>query len=118
MSVARRPTTFDELADLARDAMASALASAATDLVACLQSVDAAKREALYQNARAIFSTQVRRRYGGGDLRLYVPKADAAERQACAERVASADAQPVDIAKRERMSERHVRRLRGRFGPP
>ena len=112
----RRPTTFDELADLARDAMASALATAATELLVCLQSVEPAKREALYQNARAIFSTQVRRRYGGGDLKLYVPKVDSAERQARDERVATArDADAA--AQREQVSARHARRIRGRFGP-
>lgn len=112
----RRTSTFEELADLARDAMASALAAAATEVLVCLQGVPAEKRDALYANARAAFSTRVRQRYGGQAVQVYVPKMDAHERQARNERIAAADDDADSIAKRESLTARHVRRLRGRIG--
>lgn len=99
--------------------MASALATAATEVLVSLQAVAADKREALYQNAKAAFSTRVRQRWGGGELRMYVPRVDAAERQARDARIAAGLAAGEDlekVARREGASVRHARRTRGRIG--
>jgi hypothetical protein len=117
--VTRRTSTFEELADLARDAMASALATAATEVLVCFQGVDPQKREALYQNARAAFSRRVRQRWGGDELRMYVPRVDVAERQARDDRIAAGLAAGEDLdklARREGTTARHARRIRGRIG--
>lgn len=99
--------------------MASALATAAAEVLVCFQAVAPDKREALYQNARAAFSTRVRQRWGGDDLQIYVPKVDAAERRARDERIAAelaAGSDPEGVARREGTSVRHTRRIRGRIG--
>jgi Mor family transcriptional regulator len=67
----------------------------------------------------SVFSEQLASMFGGEEVRFYVPKAATDLRIARDERIAAALAageSASDVAKREQLSERHVRRVRGRIG--
>lgn len=69
----------------------------------------------------AKFLREMRQTRPGEILKLYVPKHDALERSAQRRRIVralKAGEAPASIAKREGVSEGHVRKMRGRIGAP
>jgi hypothetical protein len=67
----------------------------------------------------SVFSAHLASMFGGEEVRFYVPKAATDLRVARDRRIVAALAageQPDDVADREKVSTRHVRRVRGRFG--
>jgi Mor family transcriptional regulator len=78
-----------------------------------------ANRAAYRDTIVSVFSAQLSAMFGGEEVRFYVPKAASDLRAARDERIAAALAAgkpATDVAKVERVSERHVRRVRGRIG--
>jgi hypothetical protein len=76
-------------------------------------------REAYRQTVRSVIEAELSRLFPGEQLRMYIPKFGSAQRKERDERIAAAIAAgeaPDDIAKRESITVRHVRRLRGRIG--
>ncbi len=72
-------------------------------------------REALRATARSVFAAALQSAFGGEQLHLYVPKLSAEQRQARDARIGDSAGPADDVAKRERVSDRHVRRVRGRI---
>jgi hypothetical protein len=76
-------------------------------------------RVAFRETVCSVFSAQLAAMFGGEEVRFYVPKAATDLRVARDERIAAALAAgrpATEVAKAERVSDRHVRRLRGRIG--
>jgi hypothetical protein len=76
-------------------------------------------RNAYRDTICSVFSAQLAAMFGGEEVRFYVPKAATDLRVARDERIAAALAAgkpATEVAKAERVSDRHVRRLRGRLG--
>jgi hypothetical protein len=76
-------------------------------------------RSAYREQICSVFSAQLASMFGGEEVRFYVPKAATDLRVARDERIAAALAAgkpATEVAKAERVSDRHVRRLRGRIG--
>jgi hypothetical protein len=82
-------------------------------------SVPPENRQALRETAQSVIASELQRMFGGDQLRLYIPRVSAEQRQQRDERIGDALVEGVaadDVAQRERLSDRHVRRLRGRIG--
>lgn len=76
-------------------------------------------RQAFRDQVSFVMATQLAAMFGGEEVRLYVPKTVPDLRAARDERIARAIEQgepPQQVARREAVSERHVRRVRGRIG--
>lgn len=97
----------------------STLVGTLAERVAMHPSIPAENRDALRETARSVIAGELQRMFGGDQLRMYVPRVSAEQRQERDERIGDAledGAPPDEVAKRERLSDRHVRRLRGRIG--
>jgi hypothetical protein len=97
----------------------SSLVGSLADRVATHPSIPIENRDALRETARSVIASELQRLFGGDQLRLYVPRVSAEQRQERDARIGEAlveGGQPDDVAQRERLSGRHVRRLRGRLG--
>lgn len=102
---------------LTRSSLFSTVVAALAERVANHHSVPATSREALRVTAVSIIACELQSMFGGEQLRMYVPRLSAEQRQARDERIGAAPADPADnVARRERLSDRHVRRVRGRIG--
>ena len=101
----RRPSMFRQL-----------IRGAATRIAAD-PSIPPESREALAQHAEHIIWHQWRELFGGDVVNLRAPDIEPGEREARAQRIAAArsSGEPVSaIARRERITERHVRRMNNR----
>lgn len=94
----------------------STVVRALADGVAAHPGVPPENREALRDTARSVIAAELQRMFGGEQLRMYVPRLSAEQRQERDARVADADGPADDVANRERLSDRQVRRIRGRIG--
>lgn len=95
------------------------LIGAVADRLASDPGVPTANRSAYRDTVVSVFSAQLTAMFGGEEIRLYVPKTATDLRRARDERISVAVAAgetPATVASRERVSERHVRRVRGRIG--
>ena len=76
-------------------------------------------RELFKATAAQVIEAELCNHFSGEQIRLYIPKFGGETRKARDERIAAAivagEAAPI-VAKRESVSERHVRRVRGRIG--
>lgn len=86
------------------------------DRLAAHPSIPPENREAMRETARSVLDHEFRRMFGGELLQLYVPKIEREQRDARIAAALEAGADPKDVAKREALTDRHVRRLRGRIG--
>lgn len=97
----------------------STLVGTLAERVAMHPSIPVENRDALRETARSVIAGELQRMFGGDQLRMYVPQVSAEQRQERDERIGEKLAEgghPDDVAQRERLSGRHVRRLRGRLG--
>jgi hypothetical protein len=95
----------------------STVVAALADRVAQHPSVPPANREALRATALVVIACELQSMFGGEQLRMYVPRLSAEQRQARDERIGAAPVDAADdLTRREHLSDRHVRRLRGRIG--
>jgi Mor family transcriptional regulator len=81
--------------------------------------LSAENRAAFVVTANVVMRQQFRSLFGGEVVRFYVPKADPSARQARDARIAASlrsGEEPTIVAQREQVSERHIRRVRGRIG--
>ena len=95
------------------------LIGAVADRLASDPGVPTANRSAYRDTVVSVFSAQLTAMFGGEELRFYVPKTATDLRKARDDRIyvaVAAGEPPSAIASRERVSERHVRRVRGRIG--
>lgn len=91
----------------------------AADVAARDSRIPPATREAYRANVRAVLQGELARLFGGSEVTFFVPKLGAEARRVREERIADALARgeaPASVARREGVSERHARRVRGRFG--
>ena len=76
-------------------------------------------RDVFKATAASLIEAELRSQFGGEQIRLYIPKVGGEIRKERDERIVAAilagEATP-SVAKRESVSERHVRRVRGRIG--
>ena len=82
-------------------------------------SIPEQNREVFKAAAVSVIEGELREMFGGEQIRLYIPKLGGETRKARDERIAAAivaGEPPPSVAKRESVSERHVRRVRGRIG--
>jgi hypothetical protein len=89
------------------------------DMLAADPIIPPANRAAYRDTIVSVFSALFSGKFAGEELRLYVPKTPGDLRIARDERIAAALAAgkpATDVARTERVSERHVRRVRGRIG--
>jgi Mor family transcriptional regulator len=92
---------------------------AVADRLASDPAIPPENRSAYRETVVTVFSGQLSAMFGGEEVRFYVPKSATDLRQARDERIAaalSAGEPPAVVAQRERVSERHARRVRGRIG--
>lgn len=98
---------------------ASRLIDMLADWVSQDPCIPVSNREAFRQTFRTVANGKLSELFGGEQLRLYVPIVGSQQRSARNERIAAAidagDA-PEVIAKRESVSTRWVRKIRGRIG--
>ena len=94
----------------------STVVRALADGVAAQPGVPPENRDALRDTARIVIASELQRMFGGEQLRMYVPKMSAEQRQERDARVADSKGPSDDVARRERISDRQVRRIRGRIG--
>lgn len=95
------------------------LLGAVAERLASDPSIPPANRMAYRETVISVFSAQLSSMFGGEEVRFYVPKAATDLRVARDERIATAIAAgepPATVAKRENITERHVRNIRGRIG--
>jgi Mor family transcriptional regulator len=95
------------------------LIRAVADRLANHPSIPEQNRETFKATAALAIEAELRSHFGGEQVRLYIPKFGGETRKARDERITAAiaagEAAP-SVAKRESVSERHVRRVRGRIG--
>jgi hypothetical protein len=92
---------------------------AVADRLASDTSVPTDNRMAYRDAIVSVFAAQLSSMFGGEEVRFYVPKVATDLRRARDERIAAslqAGETPEAVAKREHISERRVRQVRGRFG--
>jgi Mor family transcriptional regulator len=95
------------------------LIGAVADRLASDPGIPPDARPAFRATVVSVISAQLASMFGGEEVRFYVPKAATDLRAARDRRIADALASgtpATQVAQSERVSERHVRRLRGRFG--
>jgi hypothetical protein len=89
-------------------------------IVSVFEQASQTMRAALQSEGRLVLRELLREMAQGEQLRVYVGKIDEEQRDARQGRIEAAirsGEAPMIIAKREGVSERHVRRMRGRLGP-
>lgn len=96
---------------------------AIADRLAADPSIPTENRAEFRAQVVIVVESELARLFGGADLLMYVPKFSPERRRAREKRIAAAIAAgeaPERVARREDVSERHVRRIRARFGqlPP
>lgn len=97
----------------------SSLVRLVADVVARDPRVPDAAREAFRSAVVTSLEGELSRLYGGEELCMWIPKLGPETRRARDERIASAISTgepPAVVAKREKVSVHHVRRIRGRIG--
>jgi Mor family transcriptional regulator len=95
------------------------IVGAVADRLASQPSIPTENRMAYRDTIVSVFSAQLSAMFGGEEVRFYVPKVATDLRRARDERIAAAleaGESAETVAKRERLSERRVRQVRGRFG--
>jgi hypothetical protein len=95
------------------------IVGAVADRLASHPSIPVENRMAYRDTIVSVFSAQLTSMFGGEEVRFYVPKVATDLRRERDERIAAsleAGEPPSQVAKRERISERRVRQMRGRFG--
>lgn len=101
------------------DSLLSRLIRSVADRLSHHPSIPELSREVFKETAALEIETELRNHFGGEQIRLYIPKFGGETRKARDERIAAAivAGEPApSVAKRESVSERHVRRVRGRIG--
>jgi hypothetical protein len=90
------------------------------DRLASDPALPVANRASYRDTVVSVFSAQLSAMFGGEEVRFYVPKVATDLRVERDTRIAAAleaGKTAAEVARAERVSDRHVRRLRGRIGP-
>jgi hypothetical protein len=93
--------------------------NAVADILASNPMIADQHRAAFRQQATLAIEDEFSKAFGGEQLRAYVPKLASERRRERAERIAASLAaghSPEEIAQRESVTPRHVRRIRGSIG--
>ena len=104
---------------MSESSLLARLIRAVADRLASHPSIPEQGRDLFKATAASVIEAELRSHFGGEQIRLYIPKFGGETRKARDERITAAIAAgepPPSVAKREAVSERHVRRVRGRIG--